>query len=189
MANFDQNKWYQISTPGGGLSFVGSPDVLKDGKTTVQPYGAVFLRTSNSTDREQQWQIYPVNETTLVLRTRASGPSNYMGTAIDFGTVGTVNGGNTKPIMGNHTLMDSSVLWSINAWGDGLFYFENAQNGSAWHLNHTGNGYFDMSSNITAPQDEQSFTFKAVGTIDNQKFSTIDVSFLFGATRVGRIDG
>ncbi|KAK7724818.1 hypothetical protein SLS57_004089 [Botryosphaeria dothidea] len=176
MANFDKTKWYQISTSGGGLSFVGTPAVLRDNKTTVQPYGAVFLRTSNSTDREQQWQIFSINDTTLVLRTRASGPSNYLGAGIELGDTGDLDGGNTKPLMGNYTLQDNSMFWSIGDWPNGLFWFENAQNGSSWHLNHTGNGYFDMSSNITAPQDEQSFKFKAVADIKDDKWSTIDVS-------------
>ncbi|KAH7052343.1 hypothetical protein B0J12DRAFT_571987, partial [Macrophomina phaseolina] len=138
--------------------------------------GAVFLRISNSTDREQQWQVYPLNDTTLVLRTRAAGPSNYLGAAADLGDTGDLNGGNTKPIMGNYSLQDGSMFWNVGDWPDGLFWLENAQNGSSWHLNHTGNGYFDMSSNITAPQRGQSFKFTAVAEIRDERWSTIDVS-------------
>ncbi|KAB2572674.1 hypothetical protein BFW01_g10282 [Lasiodiplodia theobromae] len=172
MANFDDSKWYQISTPGDVLSFVGTPANTKDNTTSVQPYGPVFLRISNSTDREQQWQIYNVNSTTVVMRTRASGPDNYLSAAVAQDDDGEVNAGSTKPIMGNYSLLDSSMFWHIGAWSDGLFWLENAQNGSAWHLNHTGNGYFRMSSNITAPQTGQRFKFTALEDINNDKYST-----------------
>lgn len=151
MANFDQSKWYQISTSGGGLSFVGTPASLTDNKTSVQPYGTVFLRISNKTDHEQQWQIYNVNSSHAVLRTRASGPDNYLSAAIAETDEGEVTAGSTKPIMGNYSLLDNSMYWSIGAWTDRLFWFENAQNGSKWHLNQTG-AFFLMSLNITAPQ-------------------------------------
>ncbi|KAL1615546.1 hypothetical protein SLS54_008951 [Diplodia seriata] len=171
MANFDRSKWYQISTPNGLLSIVGTPTTTIDNKTSVQPFGPVFLRISNTTDHEQQWQIYNTNSTHAVLRTRASGPNNYLSAAIAESDDGEVTAGSTKPIMGNYTMLDESMYWSIGAWSDRLFWFENARNGSGWHLNATG-AFFLMSLNITAPQVGQQFKFTTLGDVENEKYST-----------------
>ncbi|KKY15266.1 hypothetical protein UCDDS831_g07726 [Diplodia seriata] len=146
MANFDRSKWYQISTPNGLLSIVGTPTTTIDNKTSVQPFGPVFLRISNTTDHEQQWQIYNTNSTHAVLRTRASGPNNYLSAAIAESDDGEVTAGSTKPIMGNYTMLDESMYWSIGAWSDRLFWFENARNGNSWRRGDgdgDGDGFFD----------------------------------------------
>ncbi|OJD34182.1 uncharacterized protein BKCO1_2500083 [Diplodia corticola] len=171
MTSFNKSKWYQISSPNGVLSFVGTPTSTIDNKTSVQPYGPVFLRISNTSDHEQQWQVYNINTSHAVLRTRASGPDNYLSAAIAQNDEGDVVAGNTKPIMGNYSLLDDSMYWSVGAWSDRLFWFENAQNGSAWHLNATG-AFFLMSMNITAPQDGQQFKFTPIGDIDDDRYST-----------------
>lgn len=110
------------------------------------------------------------------MRTRASGPDNYLSAAVAQDDDGEINAGSTKPIMGNYSFLDNSMFWHIGAWSDGLFWLENAQNGSSWHLNHTGNGYFRMSSNITAPQTGQRFKFTALEDISNDNYSTYSVS-------------
>ncbi|KAL1639600.1 hypothetical protein SLS58_007800 [Diplodia intermedia] len=175
MAHFDRSKWYQISTPNGLLSIVGTPTTTIDNKTSVQPFGPVFLRLSNATDHEQQWQIYNTNSTHAVLRTRASGPNNYLSAAIAESDDGEVTAGSTKPIMGNYTMLDESMYWSIGAWSDRLFWFENARNGSGWHLNATG-AFFLMSLNITAPQIGQQFKFTTLEDVEDEKYSTYSVN-------------
>jgi hypothetical protein len=55
MANFDTNSWYQLTLGSStAQSFTGTP-LFDHGK------GAVFFQTTNTTKKEQQWQIFPFN--------------------------------------------------------------------------------------------------------------------------------
>ena len=77
--------------------------------------------------------------------------------------------------MRNSTLSDDSMFWNISPWGDGTFFFTNAANGTAWHLDVKPNSIMVMSSNITAPQDRQRFTFNQLRIIDDESFSSVVV--------------
>jgi hypothetical protein len=70
---------------------------------------------------------------------------------------------------------DASLYWSILPWGDGSFWMENMQNGSAWHLEKETTGLMQMSSNITKPQVGQSFIFKPLGKISQKAYGTLTV--------------
>ncbi|RYP76000.1 hypothetical protein DL771_002072 [Monosporascus sp. 5C6A] len=179
MANFDSNRWYLITNADEGLSIVGTETVLTDDTTSVQPYGAVFLRLSNTSDIQQQWQIFRINDT-IVLRCRSCGPDAYMGTATHLQAESDLLvAGNTKPIMGGARALGVAALWELGNWQDGYYWMENAANGSAWHLNQTG-GFLTMSSNITATQPQQRFQFRQQGEINDAGYSTIDVRFTNG---------
>jgi hypothetical protein len=95
--------------------------------------------------------------------------------------------GRTVPIMANYTLSDASMFWQISPWGDGTFFFTNAANGTAWHLTRKGDGLMAMNSNITVPQNGQRFQFKQLGSINNERYSTVTVCIL--AAGVGLMDG
>lgn len=77
--------------------------------------------------------------------------------------------------MRNSTLSDDSMFWNIILWGDGTFFFTNAASGTAWHLDVKPNSIMVMSSNITAPQDRQRFTFNQLRIIDDESFSSVVV--------------
>ncbi|TAQ87943.1 hypothetical protein B7494_g3734 [Chlorociboria aeruginascens] len=162
MANFDTNHWYQLSV-GDSNSMVGT-GLYDAGR------GAVFVKATNSSNPDEQWQLFPFNSSYYVLRTKESGAQSYLNTATE--TTETTPG-STVPNMTNSTLSDDSMFWQISPWGDGTFYFTNAANGTAWHLNVKGNTLMSMSSNITAPQAQQGFTFTQLDTIDNVKFSSV----------------
>lgn len=165
MANFNSNQWYQLNVKAfTTLSMDGS--TLYDHGT-----GSVFFQNTNTTLPGQQWQIYAFSSSTYVLRTKESGHDGYLGVAVTYnGTTA----GNTVPEMRNHTLSDNSMFWQITPWGDGTFFFTNSANGTAWHLDVLLSALMAMSSNITAPQDGQRYSFTTLGAINDQAFSTVD---------------
>lgn len=124
---------------------------------------------------DEQWQIFPYNSSYFVLRTKESSSIGYLAVAVGTGDVPTP--GNTKAITQNYTLCDNSMFWKISPWGDGTFYLSNAQNGTDWHLNVRDNSLISMSSNITAPQDGQRFSFTQLKeAINDPDYSTVMVS-------------
>ncbi|KAH6711355.1 hypothetical protein BKA61DRAFT_610824 [Leptodontidium sp. MPI-SDFR-AT-0119] len=169
MANFASDHWHQIyigNSDGGGQSLAGTS--LYNNSLT----GAVFFSETNTTSNaEQLWQLYPFNSTYYVLRSKSSGPLGYLTVkrAPEENTPG-----RTVPLMTNASLADDSMFWRIEPWGDGTFFFTNAANGSAWHLQLKPNSLMAMSSNITTPpRDGQRFSFKQLGQIQNANFSTV----------------
>jgi LPXTG-motif cell wall-anchored protein len=70
----------------------------------------------------------------------------------------------------------NNVFWTFGAWGDGTYFLTNTANGTDWHMNKKDNGIMAMSPNITAPQNGQRYDFKAVGKIDDARYSSVDVS-------------
>lgn len=65
------------------------------------------------------------------------------------------------------------MYWSILPWGDGSFWMENGGNGSDWHLEKKGDGRLQISSNITKPQEGQSFIFKPLGKIGVKAYGSL----------------
>jgi hypothetical protein len=60
----------------------------------------------------------------------------------------------------------------------------NAANGTDWHLMMKLGSLMAMSSNITEPQNGQSFSFNLTGTINDARFSGVNVSLYRGRERV-----
>jgi len=125
MANFDTNSWYQITRQSATQSMIGTIP-FSNGT------GAVFFQVTNTTLPAQQWQFFPYNSTYYVLRTKDSSSIGYLGVAASNNS-GVA--GNTVPDIRNYTLSDNGMFWTIEPWGDGTFFFTNAANGTAWHLN------------------------------------------------------
>jgi hypothetical protein len=173
MANFDSNHWQQINispnseNTGQGQSMDGSVLYTKQGT------GSVFFTDTNTTAAEQLWQIFAFNSSYYVLRTQGSGPEGYMNTGLGSGGL---TPGNTVPLMANYLISDDSMFWKISPWGDGTFFFTNAANGTAWNLAIKPNSLMVMTSNISAPQDAQRFSFTQQGTIDDVRYSSVLVS-------------
>lgn len=168
MANFDPNTWYQLTAKGHpAQSMYGGP-------LFAEGLGPVYFEITNTTLAGQRWQLYPYNSSTYLLRTKESGHDAYLSAA--YSANETTIPGSTRPKMQDYTLSDTSIFWQISPWGDGTFYFTNLANGTAWHMQVNPNSLMAMSSNITAPQDGQSFSFTSLGSINDQTFSTVDVS-------------
>ncbi|OCL13472.1 hypothetical protein AOQ84DRAFT_108680 [Glonium stellatum] len=166
MANFNSNQWYQLTAVSESTDLSMAGTILYD-----HGQGAVFFQVTNTTHPAQQWQIYPFNSSTYILRTKESGHDGYLCVAVYYN--GTTPG-YTVPQVRNYTLTDDSMFWQITPWGDGTFYFTNAANGTAWHLDVLSNTLMSMSSNITAPQDGQRYSFTQLGAINDKAFSTIN---------------
>ena len=82
----------------------------------------------------------------------------------------------------NVTNSDASMFWAVSPWGDGTFYLTNAGNGTDWHLNNIQNGLLSMSSNITAPQNAQRFSFDKQGLINDIAFSSVSLPAALSTT-------
>lgn len=163
--DFRTNSWYRLTTAASmtsQLSMAGAPPFI-DGRD-----GIVTFAPSDNNSSTQQWQIFPVNTSTFMLRTKASGPNSYLAavhnSSLDEHTI---------PRMYNRSRTESSMLWSILPWGDGTFHFSNIPNGNSCHLDFAGAMGVRMSTNTTQPQPGQAFSFVKVGNIDNSAFSTI----------------
>jgi hypothetical protein len=170
MANFDINSWQQITISGSERQSLDGSVLYTEGQ------GSVFFQDTNVTRPEQQWQIYPFNSS-YVLRTQGSGPEGYMNVAAGVQDSSSTLGA-TVPDMRNSSLSGPSMFWQITPWGDGTFFFTNSANGSAWHLTllpPVPNSLMAMTSNITAPQSGQRFTFKKLGAINDERYSSVIV--------------
>ena len=116
MANFDTNSWYSIILgpgPTASQAMIGT-SLYNNGST-----GAVFFQKTNTTLPVQQWQIFPINSSYYVLRTKDSSAKGYMNTKAG-GSDGTALG-NTVPFMARYNISDDSMFWSIQPWGMGHF--------------------------------------------------------------------
>jgi hypothetical protein len=169
----DTNQWYQICLDGNskGQCFVGT--WLYTGGNTK---GATFLNPSNSSKSDQLWAILPVtvNSTTVyTLRTKDSGPNGFL--ASEYVAEEDTDG-KTRPSMFRGDIAVDNVYWLFGGWGDGTFFLTNTANGTDWHMNKKDSGIMAMSPNVTAPQNGQRFGFSAVSKIDDERYSSVNVS-------------
>lgn len=177
MANFLSNKWYQLTVGNSESQSMKSSEILFAKNWTS---GSVYFDRANTSSSLQQWQIFPTpgNASIYVLRSRSIGPEGYLSAAAGTTNENGENAGNTVPVMRKYTVLDESVFWIMDTWGDGTFHMSNLKNSTEWHLqkNPWGLGTsMSMSSNITAPQDGQRFKFKELADINDVAFSTIQV--------------
>jgi hypothetical protein len=167
--DFDTNQWYQITrNKKEDQSFVGTILYAED-----HTEGSTFFQITNLTIREQLWQIYPFDSSHYVLRSQGSGPTSFLHSRFvpDLNRLP----GDTFPDMKDATLQDDSMLWQISPWNDGTFFMTNKENGTDWHMQVMPDSQMAMSSNITAPQPLQRFSFREVKNIDDNNFSVLRV--------------
>lgn len=130
--------------------------------------GAAFFKDANLTNRDQQWQFFPVDSEFYVLRTNYSGPNGVLGTGLsDAGDM-------TVPSIYRANFTDDSVYWRVlPVVDDDTFTLSNKQNKSEWHLNRRKNS-LAMMTNITVGDEAfQRFSFKSISAIDDMDFSTV----------------
>jgi hypothetical protein len=167
MANFDSNQWYQLYVNQNDDNALYGTNLFDKGLT-----GAVYFNATDTDRPGYRWQIYSMPNDTYVIRNSDAGANGFLGTkfAPNEDTPGQTQG---QMIRGN--ISDASIFWSIEPWGDGTFFLTNAANTTKWHLLRKGNGRIAMSSNITAPQNGQRFSFKTITAINDKKLSTVNV--------------
>lgn len=168
--NFDSDTWYQVNvTKFPEFSFLGTSLYNHDGTT-----GAVFYEATNTSKPGQKWQFYPFNSSAYLLRCQDGGPDAYLAVAV--GTPETKTSGRTIAIMASYTILEDSMFWQIQPWGDGTYYFTNLANGTDWHLNVLDTGLLAMDSNIMSTQVGEHYTFTSLSTIGDSRFSTVSMS-------------
>ncbi|KAJ4313079.1 hypothetical protein N0V94_007113 [Neodidymelliopsis sp. IMI 364377] len=174
--NLDTNQWYHMYlNDNKKSSFIGSGLFTKSGTS-----GTVFFNdTVDLTAPRQRWQIYPINSTTFVLRTGEGGANAFLGTHL---VAGEETQGGSRPRMVRGDVADDSVFWAFGSWGDGTYWLENAQNGSAYHVERKLDGNVVMSPNISAPQNQQRWGFERIGRIDQKAWSSVNVSLFFSSS-------
>jgi hypothetical protein len=178
---FDKNQWYHLYVNGDkDAALIGT--VLFDNAGTR---GAVFFKTTNLTEDNQRWQIFPVtvNDTTVyTFRGKTAGPSGFLGTAYREKED---TEGKTAPTMLRGDVATDSVYWSLDAWGDGTFAMSNAANGTGYHMDRAESALVRMNPNITAPQNGQRWSFETIDKIDDVKYSSVSVSFQATSHAIG----
>ncbi|PVH95374.1 hypothetical protein DM02DRAFT_632934 [Periconia macrospinosa] len=140
-------------------------------KTTFA--GTTFTTDFNKTKADQHWQFWSVDTEYYMLRTKESGPYGFLAT---FYSDKEATAGFTRPRMVQANVSDDSIYWKISPWGDGTFFLSNKKNGTAWHLARQAS-LMAMDSNVQDKPDGQRWNFRTFNeSIDNPKFSTIDLS-------------
>jgi hypothetical protein len=170
MSLFDQNTWYQITIPlFKNMSMLG----LHPNQDTGNTAAAVFFQITNTTKPSQRWQIWHIQDNTYVLRSEASGPKNYL--AVRANTTTEREAGGTTAIIRRVDAAGKEAFWRLNPFSNGGFGMVNAANGTNWRLFAKDKGLMAMTNNVKGEQDNQSFQFKKLEKITNEKFSTLQV--------------
>ena len=163
--DLDTNQWYTMYINNNNDSSLrGSKPQIRGGTT-----GATCFIKTNPNGAAQRWQIFPINSTTFVLRTQEGGANAFIGTraADDNGII--------SSLMLRGDVADESVYWGLGSWGDGTWFLWNGGNGTGYHLSRNGAGAA-MDNNITAPQNRQRWKFNGVARIDDEAYSSVNVS-------------
>jgi hypothetical protein len=161
--NFDPNQWYSIFLNGGqGLAGTW---LFNRNKTT----GASLMKTRDSSDGEQLWQIFQLNSTTWTMRSQASGPVGFLMSKWNASAQTQI-----VPIMAIGDIADTSALWTFNAWDDKTWKISNLANGTENRLQK--NPLLSISSDAPAPPRGQGWNYTAVKAIDDPRYSSVSVS-------------
>lgn len=171
--DIDPNLWYSMFIdPSHTQSMVGTALYNGDGSR-----GAVFIKTRNDTDTEQRWQLRKFNSTVWTLRSQGSGPNSYLSAKYSDDEQ---QKGKSFVYMARGDIADASAYWTIASWGDGTWYLINLANKTDYHLTLTPNlGHIVMSSNITAPQKGQKWNFSEIAVIDDERYSSVNVRYIW----------
>ena len=173
MANFNSNTWYHIYfNEDNTTALMGSSlfnHTLQAGTTFFQSYNY------SNPDPAHQWQLNKVSSDPefYVMRTKASGPDGFFATRIKAEED---TQGNMVPRMIRGNVSDDSVYWLVSPWGDGSSFLSNKANKTDWHLTRKDNSLAAMTSNITGDKPGQHFLFEKISAIDDEQFSTVNVS-------------
>ena len=166
--DLDTNQWYYIYVGNSDANALWVTNLYNNQGTS----GAIFLNTTQTSLNTMRWQIYPINSTTYVIRSKEGGANAFVGTHY---VPAEESEGRTRPRMVRGDIADDSVFWQFSAWGDDTWWLTNARNGSEWHLNLKQNGLLTMSNNISAPQNGQRWSFGSIAKIDDKAYSSVAV--------------
>jgi hypothetical protein len=168
MGPFDANQWYQINLPVfDKRSMVGQRP--QPPNTTAD----VFFKLTDNASNGRHWQLYQVDDTRYILRSKLSNPDTYLTIQKDTSAKGAARGNiaTMRDVKGAH----QEVFWKITNFKNGGYMLVNVANGTDWHLHAEDPQTVSMTNNITGEQDNQKFQFMPIGRIDNETFSRVQV--------------
>jgi hypothetical protein len=131
--------------------------------------GAVFPTKMNTSAAEQRWQISQLNATAWTLRSKDGGPNGFLGAKWNEYTQSQI-----LPIMIRGDIADASALWTFNLWDDSTLKLSNLANGTENLLQK--NPELAISSNAPAPPIGEGWRYKAVGEVNDVRYSSVRVS-------------
>ncbi|KAF3036798.1 hypothetical protein E8E12_004819 [Didymella heteroderae] len=164
--DLDTDQWYYIYVGNSDANALWGTNLYNNQGTS----GAIFLNTTQTSLNTMRWQIYPINSTAYVIRSKEGGANAFVGTHY---VPAEESEGHTRPRMVRGDIANDSVFWQFSAWGDDTWWLTNVQNGSDWHLNLKQNGLLTMSNNISAPQNGQRWSFGSIAKIDDKAYSSV----------------
>lgn len=169
MSLFDQNQWYQILVKSFG------EDLDMVGFAPQQPKRAapVFFSNSNTSEPASRWQIIPSVNDSYIFRSEHSGPTVYLSIRQNTTTESEIGG--STAIMQEFEDAGNEVFWKLGTYNGG-FSMKNSANDSSWNLLVKEKATMAMTHKIQENKDGQTFDFKKLGKIDDQKFSSVPVS-------------
>lgn len=132
---------------------------------------AVFFKLTKSTADGKLWQVFPTDNSTYILRTKAARTNAYLAHDSKAGS-------ESEIIMRDVNGASDEVFWKINRFANGGYNLENVAKGTGWHLQAKDYENLTMTNNV-AEQDNQKFQFTAftdAGPINDPAFSSIKVS-------------
>ncbi|KAF9699594.1 hypothetical protein EKO04_002431 [Ascochyta lentis] len=164
--SLDTNQWYFLYVGNSKDNALWGTSLYSKGKE-----GAVFLNYTQTGVNNMRWQIYPFNDTSYIIRSKAGGANALLGTHY---VPAEQTEGHTRPYMVKDSIADDSVFWQFGSWGDDSWWLTNARNGTTYHLNLKPNGLLTMDPNISAAAwGGQSWKFGSIEKIDDQTFSSV----------------
>ncbi|ORY18948.1 hypothetical protein BCR34DRAFT_461119, partial [Clohesyomyces aquaticus] len=163
---FNINSWYRLTSAAAmtsQLSMVGTFPYLEGSE------GLVTYGSSDNSMPGQQWQFFPIGNSTYMLRTKSSGPTGLLSTKV-------VNDTNlqTIPRIYSASPPDCEMVWKVLPWGDGTFYVSNEVHGEERRLDFAGTGRMKMRGGIKQYQAAQAFSFVQLHDINDHAFSTVN---------------
>jgi hypothetical protein len=141
------------------------------GANTSTPYGAIMLDVPDTPISPSfLWQIFPINSTTYILRTKESGAKGFLNTNFDPKST---DFGGTVMNMKNSTIDNDGggMLWNVGNWKDGSLWFSNVANGSEVLMSANDKGGVSMMKNTSAT--EQSWGVRQGDVINDSAFSFV----------------
>jgi hypothetical protein len=154
----DPNSWYRLT----GL--VNPDQSLTSFYRGINTTGLLVLSSSNNSAPDQQWQLVSLEPSKYVLRTKASGPSEYLAHN---------NANETCEKSGFETRIDvnpnSSLLWTVRTEaGKSTIQISTIVRGSECYIG------LDSTGGVLAASNASQFVLSKIGSIDDPTFSTID---------------
>ena len=170
--NADSNTWYHITN--SGVGFAGS---LGSASASDNGAAAVFIHAFNASDPGDSWQILPISNTTLAIRSKLGTARHQLD--VNLNPMES-DESRTQPRLAPIDMLSKSQQWTIQPWTDGESWkLQNLANGTSYNLDvHPGVGepLFMSGTTEELPKREgQHWMFSSMSVINDRAFSTSEI--------------